>query len=246
MHWRWTAMKKKMLILALAAVFCISGCGGKDEPAASTTDEVDQYAEQMEDSGKQGLIAPSEAVKNLLIKTWNVDGGNDVYKMEADGTGTKNEDPFTFECGFDEDKNITLEIKLNGSEETELYALSSDETGYGFNLASLNGGKDIRLVPADLEFLDMGDERAAGIVGEWKDPSGNRYVFEKDNKVTIKGSDNDTEGTYSAVQDADGTLLLKLVVPGGSLEFAYTLNEDNSQIELCSPGTDVVHVWTRG
>ena len=77
-------MKKKMLILALAAVFCISGCGGKDEPAASTTDEVDQYAEQMEDSGKQGLIAPSEAVKNLLIKTWNVDGGNDVYKMEAD------------------------------------------------------------------------------------------------------------------------------------------------------------------
>ena len=201
-------MKKKMLILALAAVFCISGCGGKDEPAASTTDEVDQYAEQMEDSGKQGLIAPSEAVKNLLIKTWNVDGGNDVYKMEADGTGTKNEDPFIFECGFDEDKNITLEIKLDGSEETELYALSSDETGYGFNLASLNGGKDIRLVPADLEFLDMGDERAAGIVGEWKDPSGNRYVFEKDNKVTIKGSDNDTEGTYSAVQDAACTLLL--------------------------------------
>ena len=239
-------MKKKMLILALAAVFCISGCGGKDEPAASTTDEVDQYAEQMEDSGKQGLIAPSEAVKNLLIKTWNVDGGNDVYKMEADGTGTKNEDPFTFECGFDEDKNITLEIKLDGSEETELYALSSDETGYGFNLASLNGGKDIRLVPADLEFLDMGDERAAGIVGEWKDQSGNSYVFGKDNCVTVKGSDQDTEGTYSAVQDADGTLLLKLMVPGGSLEFEYKLNEDNSQMELCSPGTDVVHVWTKG
>ncbi len=245
MHWRWTAMKKKMLILALAAAFCMSGCGGKDEPAASTMEEVDQYAEQMEDSGQQGLIAPSEAVKNLLIKTWNVDGGADVYTMESDGTGTKNADPFTFECGFDEDKNITLEIKLDGSEETELYAISSDETGYGFNLVSLNGGKDIRLVPADLEFLDMGDERAAGIVGEWTDQSGNSYVFDKDNKVSIKGTDNDTEGTYSAVQDADGTLLLKLVVPGGSLEFAYTLNEDNSQIELCSPGTDVVHVWTR-
>ena len=239
-------MKKKMLILALAAVFCISGCGGKDEPAASTTDEVDQYAEQMEDSGKQGLIAPSEAVKNLLIKTWNVDGGNDVYKMEADGTGTKNEDPFTFECGFDEDKNITLEIKLDGSEETELYALSSDETGYGLDLASLNNGEDIRLVPADLEFLDMEDERAAGIVGEWKDESGNSYVFGEDNSVTVKGSDQDTEGTFSVVQDAEGMLLLKLVVPGGSLEFAYTLNEDKSQIELCSPGSDVVHVWTRG
>ena len=239
-------MKKKMLILALAAVFCISGCGGKDEPAASTTDEVDQYAEQMEDSGKQGLIAPSEAVKNLLIKTWNVDGGNDVYKMEADGTGTKNEDPFTFECGFDEDKNITLEIKLDGSEETELYALSSDETGYGLDLASLNNGEDIRLVPADLEFLDMEDERAAGIVGEWKDESGNSYVFGEDNSLTVKGSDQDTEGTFSVLQYAEGTLLLKLVVPGGSLEFAYTLNEDKSQIELCSPGSDVVHVWTRG
>ena len=110
----------------------------------------------------------------------------------------------------------------------------------------LDNGKDLRLVPADLEFLGMGDERAAGIVGEWKDQSGNRYVFGKDNCVTIKGSDQDTEGTYSAVQDADGTLLLKLMVPGGSLEFEYKLNEDNTQIELCSPGTDVVHVWTKG
>lgn len=238
-------MKKKVLILMLAVVFCISGCGGKDEPAASATDEVDQYAEQMEDSGKQGIIAPSEAVKKLFLKTWNVDGGNDVYTMEEDGTGTKNDAPFTFECGFDEENNITLEIRMTDSGETELYAISSDETGYGFLLDSLNGGRDIRLIPSDLEFLDMGDGRAAGILGEWSDQSGNTYIFSKDNKVTVRGTGNDTEGTYSAVQDAEGTLLLKLVVPGGSLEFAYTLNEDNSQIELCSPGTDIVHVWSR-
>ena len=166
--------------------------------------------------------------------------------MRSDGTGTKNEEPFTFECGFDEDNNITLEITLDSADESELYALSSDETGYGLDLASLNNGEDIRLVPADLEFLDMEDERAAGIVGEWKDESGNSYVFGEDNSVTVKGSDQDTEGTFSVVQDAEGMLLLKLVVPGGSLEFAYTLTEDKSQIELCSPGSDVVHVWTRG
>ena len=239
-------MKKKLLILALASVFCMSGCGEKDKSAASITEEVDRYAEEMQEAGQEGLIAPSEAVRNLLVKTWKADGKNDVYTMRSDGTGTKNEEPFTFECGFDEDNNITLEITLDSSEETELYALSSDETGYGLDLASLNNGEDIRLVPADLEFLDMEDERASGIVGEWKDESGNSYVFGADNRVTVKGSDQDTEGTFSAVQDAEGTLLLKLVVPGGSLEFAYTLNEDKSQIELCSPGSDVVHVWTRG
>lgn len=238
-------MKKKILFLGLAVVFCMSGCGRTDAPPASNTDEVDKYAEQMENAGEQGLIAPSEAVKKLLLKTWNVDGGDDVYTMEADGTGMKNEEPFTFECGFDEDKNITLEITLDDTEKTELYAISSDETGYGFDLASLNGGKDIRLVPADLEFIDMNDERAAGIAGEWKDQSGNSYVFDKENKVTIKGSENETEGTFSVVRNAEGTLLLKLVVPGGSLEFEYTLNEDKSQIELRSPETDVVHIWTK-
>ena len=239
-------MKKKFLVIVFAAIFCLAGCSGEDKPAKSTTDEVDKYAQEMEEGGEQGLIAPSEAVKNLLIKTWNVDGGSDVYTMNADGTGIKNEAPFTFECGFDEDNNITLEITLDDSEKTELYAIESDYTGYGLDLASLNGGEDIRLVPADLEILQMTDERAKGILGEWSDASGNQYVFEDDNKLTIKGSDGDTEGTYSAVQNSEGTLLLNLVVPGGSLEFAYTLNADQTQIELCSPGTDVVHVWTKG
>lgn len=239
-------MKKRFLILAFAAVFCMAGCGGNDGPAASTTEEVDKYAEEMQEAGEQGLIAPSEAVKNLLIKTWNVDGGSDVYTMEKDGTGTKNGDAFTFECGFDKDNNITLEIMLNDSEEMELYAISADETGYGLNLASLNGGRDIRLVPADLEFLEMTDARAEGLLGEWADKSGNHYIFDADNKLTIKGSDSDMEGTYSAVQNAEGTLLLNLVVPGGALEYAYTLNEDQTQIELRSPGADVVHVWTKG
>lgn len=238
-------MKKRFLILVLAAVFCVTGCGDKNEPAKSKTEEVDKYAQEAGENGEQGLIAPSEAVKNLLIKTWNVDGGNDVYTMKADGTGTKNEDPFTFECGFDEDNNITLEITLDGSDDSELYAISSDYTGYGLNLASLNGDGDIRLVPADLEFLEMTDQRTEGILGEWADESGNEYVFKDDNTLTIKGSDGDTEGTYSAVQNAEGTLLLNLVVPGGSLEFAYTLSDDQTQIELCSPGTDVVHVWTK-
>ena len=238
-------MRKRVIVLMTAAALCLAGCGGKDKMPASTTDEVDKYAEQVQESGKEGFITPSEAVKNLLIKTWNVDGASDVYTMESDGTGTKNEEPFTFECGFDEDNHITLQIKLDDSGE-EIYAITSDNTGYCLNLDSLNGGRDIRLVPADLDFLTAEDERASGIVGEWEDQSGNQYVFDKNNKLVIKGAESDTEGTYSAVQNSEGVLLLNLVVPGGALEYEYTLNDDHTQMELCSPGTDVVHVWTKG
>ena len=64
-------------------------------------------------------------------------------------------------------------------------------------------------------------------------------------RVTGRGTGNDTEGAEREVQDAEGTIVQKRGVAGGSLELAYTVNEDNSQIELCSPGTDIVHVWTR-
>ena len=78
-----------------------------------------------------------------------------------------NDEELTFECGFDDEKNITLQMQIGGKE--HLYAISTDDTGYGINLTSLDGGKDLYFLPADLEFLAMDDERAQGIIGEWKD-----------------------------------------------------------------------------
>ena len=47
------------------------------------------------------------------------------------------------------------------------------------------------------------------------------------------------------MEDANGTRLLRIVVSGGSLEYEFTLNEDNTQMDLVSPGTDTVHRWTK-
>ena len=40
-------------------------------------------------------------------------------------------------------------------------------------------------------------------------------------------------------------LKLNLVMEGGSLEYEYTLSEDHTVLELCSPGTDTIHRWTK-
>ena len=112
-------------------------------------------------------------------------------------------------------------------------------------MESLDGGEDLRLLQADVEFLDMSDERASDLVGIWSDESGNKYEFRKNRKMKIKGSSGVTEGTYSAVQNEEGTLLLNLVVSGGSLEYEYTLSDDGNTLNLVSPGTETVHSWTK-
>lgn len=236
-------MKKKIVVMCFAAVLLLSACGGQQ--ATSKTEEVDRAASELKDTLGDSVQLPSEAVANILAKTWNVPNNGDVYAIQTDGTGTKNGEPFTFECGFDEDNNITLSLKNNGSEKEEVYAISSDETGYGINLSSLDGGKDIYMFPADLKLLDMTDERAAGIVGEWSDAGENTYVFDKDKNLLIRTSDQETEGTYSVVENEEGTVLVKLVVPGGALEYAFTVDENGKTMDLCSPGTDVIHQWTK-
>ena len=67
----------------------------------------------------------------------------------------------------------------------------------------------------------------------------------KDGTVVIKGSSGKTKGTFGVVKDAEGILKLNLVMEGGSLEYEYTLSEDHTVLELCSPGTDTIHRWTK-
>ena len=239
-------MKKKILILTFAlmiGLMGLTGCTEEKKAGKSTTEEVDSYTAEMEDTLGGQLSAPSEAVTKAVSNTWAVQGSDDIYELNVDGTGKKNDEDLTFECGFDDEKNITLQMRIGDAE--MLYAISTDETGYGIELTSLDGGEDLYFLPADLEFLDMTDKRAEGILGEWSDESGNTYKFDEDKSMEIGGESGKTEGTYSVVEDANGTRLLRIVVSGGSLEYEFTLNEDNTQMDLVSPGTDTVHRWTK-
>ena len=239
-------MKKKILILTFAlmiGLMGLTGCTEEKKAGKSTTEEVDSYTAEMEDTLGGQLSAPSEAVTKAVSNTWAVQGSNDIYELKTDGTGKKNDEDLTFECGFDDENNITLQMKIGDAE--MIYAISTDETGYGIELTSLDGGEDLYFLPADLEFLDMTDKRAEGILGEWSDESGNTYKFDEDKSMEIGGESGKTEGTYSVVEDANGTRLLRIVVSGGSLEYEFTLNEDNTQMDLVSPGTDTVHRWTK-
>ena len=47
-----------------------------------------------------------------MAKQWKVIGTDTVYDLKEDGTGTKDDDGLTFECGFDEDNNITIKITM--------------------------------------------------------------------------------------------------------------------------------------
>ena len=239
-------MKKKILILTFAlmiGLMGLTGCTEEKKAGKSTTEEVDSYTAEMEDTLGDQLSAPSEAVTKAVSNTWAVQGSDDIYELNVDGTGKKNDEDLTFECGFDDEKNITLQMRIGDAQ--MLYAISTDETGYGIELTSLDGGEDLYFLPADLEFLDMTDKRAEGILGEWSDESGNTYKFDEDKSMEIGGESGKTEGTYSVVEDANGTRLLRIVVSGGSLEYEFTLNEDNTQMDLVSPGTDTVHRWTK-
>ena len=91
----------------------------------------------------------------------------------------------------------------------------------------------------------MTDDRAKGLIGKWTDNSGNEYKLKKDGKLVIKSSSGETKGTYCVAENTDGTLRLNLVISGGTLEYVYTLSDDGSTVELCSPGTDTVHKWTK-
>ena len=201
-------MKRLVVALLLASTLCMTGCGDtkKTEPAASTTEEVDKASSTMKEQMGDNAVLPSDSVKRVMAKQWKVIGTDTVYDLKEDGTGTKDDTGLTFECGFDEDNNITIKITMDGEEEGKLYAVTTDDTGYGVVLESLDGGKDIKLLQADTELLDLTDDRAKGLIGKWTDNSGNEYKLKKDGKLVIKSSSGETKGTYCVAENADGTL----------------------------------------
>lgn len=245
-----TAMKKKMIALIFASVFCVTACSGngaseETKAGTSTTEEVDQMASEIKEQVGDSVSLPSESVTKAVAGTWREQENDDLYVLSEDGTGTKNGEALTFECGFDDDNNITINILMDGEDEGSQYAISTDDTGYGINFTSLDGGEDIFLLPEGLKFLELTDERVAGIIGEWADDGGNTYRFEDDHSMVISDSKTETKGVFNVVENEEGILLLKMKVPGGSLEFTYELDKENAGIELQAPGDDTVHHWIR-
>ena len=111
-------MKRLVVALLLASTLCMTGCGDtkKTEPAASTTEEVDKASSTMKEQMGDNAVLPSDSVKRVMAKQWKVIGTDTVYDLKEDGTGTKDDAGLTFECGFDEDNNITIKITMDGEE----------------------------------------------------------------------------------------------------------------------------------
>ncbi len=240
-------MMKRILFLTtlIAAALSLSACGGDEKKAGgSATEKVDEMASQVQES-VDGIDLPSESVTKAVSNTWVVPDTDEVYVLQADGTGNRDGEPFTFECGFDDENNITLKITMDDGSAENLYAISTDSTGYGIDLAALDDGEDLKFLPEDLEFLSTDDKRISGLIGTWSDESGNEYEFDKDGRMAIRSADSETKGSFSTVADSEGGLFFRIVVEGGSLEYGFELGEDGTEMKLASPGTDVIHSWTK-
>ena len=236
MYWRIYIMKKRLLALLFVVVLCLSGCQSEEEAKK----EAIQNA--FEDIGMEH----STVIMNVLSKEWTVIGAEDTYTFTKEGTGNISGETFTYSCGFDEENNIALKIVMDKTAEEKYYYVSTDDTGYGLNLDLAGEEKDVYLFQSNVELLDLTDERAAVMVGEWADKSDNRYVFNEDGSMLIKGSQSETEGTFSVVEwKEDGSLLLTLVFGSDTMEFNYEILSDGTTVQLCRPGTDVIHTWIK-
>ena len=228
-------MKKRLLALLFVGILCMTGCQSKEEA------KREALMKAFENIGMEH----SAVIMNVLSKEWNVVDGEDTYEFTKEGTGDISGDTFTYSCGFDEENNIALKIVMDGTEEEKYYYVSTDDTGYGLYLDQA-GEDDVYLFQNNVELIDLSDERAAAIIGEWADKSDNRYIFNEDSTMLIKGSQSETEGTFSVVEwKEDGSLLLTLVFGSDTMEFNYEFLSDGVTVQLCRPGTDIIHTWIK-
>ena len=229
-------MKKKLLALLFVGILCLTGCQNTEKA------QKEALMEMFENIGMEH----SAVIMNVLSKEWVEVDGDHMYIFTKEGTGEISGDAFTYTCGFDEDNNIALKIVMDETAEEKYYFISTDDTGYGLHLDLVGEKEDVYLLQNNIELLEISDERAIGVVGEWADKSDNRYIFNEDGTMLIKGSLSETEGTFSVVEwKEDGSLLLTLVFGSDTMEFHFEFLSDGVTMQLCRPGTDIVHTWIR-
>ena len=225
-------MKKRWLILLMTGIFCLMGCQSTEEK---------QQAAILETFEQMG-VEHNEVIMSVLSKEWKVLNSEAVYRFTKEGTGNVCGENFTYSCGFDEENKIMLQITMDETAEELHYFVSSDDTGHGLYLESVQQTEKIHLILANVELLDIKGE-ASVFVGEWVDKGDNRYLLNDDGTMMIHGAENEKEGTYSVVRK-DGLELLTLVFGINTLEFAYEF-ADETTIRLCAPGTENIHTWVK-
>ena len=229
-------MKKKLLALLFVAVLCLTGCQSEEEAKKEALQEA------FENIGMEH----SAVIMNVLSKEWVEADSKEIYAFTKEGTGEIAGAGFTYSCGFDDENNIALKITMDETKEEKYFYVSTDDTGYGLKLDLAGEEEDVYLIQNNIEIIDVSDERAAAVVGEWADKSDNRYILNDDNTMLIKGSQSETEGTFSVVElKEDGSLLLTLVFGSDTMEFNYEFLDDGNTMKLCRPGTDIIHTWIK-
>ena len=197
---------------------------------------------------KKGISKGSHSavIMNVLSKEWVEADSNEIYVFTKEGTGEIAGAGFTYSCGFDDENNIALKVTMDETKEEKYFYVSTDDTGYGLKLDLAGEEADVYLIQNNVEIIEISNERAAAVVGEWADKSDNRYILNDDNTMLIKGSQSETEGTFSVVElKEDGSLLLTLVFGSDTMEFNFEFLDDGNTMKLCRPGTDIIHTWIK-
>ena len=229
-------MKKKLLALLFVAVLCLTGCQSEEEAKKEALQEA------FENIGMEH----SAVIMNVLSKEWVEADSNEIYVFTKEGTGEIAGAGFTYSCGFDDENNIALKVTMDETKEEKYFYVSTDDTGYGLKLDLAGEEADVYLIQNNVEIIEISNERAAAVVGEWADKSDNRYILNDDNTMLIKGSQSETEGTFSVVElKEDGSLLLTLVFGSDTMEFNFEFLDDGNTMKLCRPGTDIIHTWIK-
>ena len=229
-------MKKRLLMFLVAGMLALTGCQSKEE---ANKKKVEAAFEAIG-------MEHSTVIMGVLSKEWKVQDGEGTYSFTKEGTGDVSGKTFTYSCGFDEENNIALKMTMDADGEERFYYVSTDDTGYGLYLQDAISEEEVYLLQNNVELLALTDERASGFIGEWADKSDNRYIFNEDGTMMIKGSKSDTPGTFSVVEmKEDGTLLMTLVFGSDTMEFTYEFLSDGVTLQLCRPGTDIIHTWIR-
>lgn len=227
-------MKKRLLVLFFVTLLCLTGCQSAED---AKKEEIEKVFEELG-------VDHDEVVMAVLSKEWTVSESDEKYLFTKEGTGSISGAGFCYTCGFDEDNNIALQIVMDDTKEERNYYVETDDTGYGLYLNPALEGETVYLIQSDVELLSITDERAADLVGEWADKSDNRYILNEDFSMVIKGSSGDKEGTYSVVLREDG-VILTLLFGSNTLEFSYEFLDNGNTMQLCTPGTDVIHTWIK-
>ena len=218
------------------AVLCLTGCQSEEE------EKKEALQEAFENIGMEH----SAVIMNVLSKEWVEADSKEIYAFTKEGTGEIAGAGFTYSCGFDDENNIALKITMDETKEEKYFYVSTDDTGYGLKLDLAGEEEDVYLIQNNIEIIDVSDECAAAVVGEWADKSDNRYILNDDNTMLIKGSQSETEGTFSVVKlKEDGSLLLTLVFGSDTMEFNFEFLDDGNTMKLCRPGTDIIHTWIK-